>query len=343
MGTFSELISSIAAPFSALRPTPKLCAEFEAQLSPAAALACDASLPLGSFCMPSERLEPLLRDAELEILHAVHCASGVAGAQLVYLRLPVEGLVLKAKWKAAKHGGAGLNNEPRKEVAAYLVQKWFLSPAEYVVPPTVCRAIPVAQHSSAMHETRETFDDTECVLGCLAFWTDNVEEMQPFDAARFEVDAAYRDTMANLNLLTHLIDHRDTRPSNFIFSKDPARTRALSIDNGLAFSGLMNPRVLFVHEWRQLIVPTLPRAKIDLLREVSRAELDRLRVVAQLQRRGGQLISVDPTIPLAGDEEAIVWTGDVLQLGLRVSEINGIEERIAKLLSDVDAGEIDLY
>jgi hypothetical protein len=340
---FKEFIATILAPFSGLRPPPKSSKAFDAQVSSAAELALDATLPPGSFCMPSERFEPLLRDAAIEILHTVKCASGVTGAQLFYLRLPTEALVFKAKWKAAKTGGTGLNNEPRKEVATYLVQKWFLSPDEYVVPPTVCRAIPLVQHMSGTDE-EATFDDTECVLGCLSFWVDNMKEMQPFDEPRFESDARYRDAMANLNLLTHLVDHRDPRAANFLFSKDPDRTRALSIDNSLAFSGLINPRVLFLHEWRQLIVPKLPRAKIDFLRAVSRAELLRLRVVAQFVRRDGQLTSVDPEAPLPGDdEEAVVWAGDVLQLGLKVSEIDGIEERITKLLSDVDAGKIELY
>lgn len=294
--------------------------------------------------MPSVRLEPLLRDADLEILHSERCTSGVTGAQILYLRLPDEGVVLKTKWKASKHGGTGLNNEPRKEVASFLVQKWFLSPDEYVVPPTVCRAFPLEEYARAVQQAKPTFDGTSSVFGTLCFWLDDTEQMGSFDVARFTTDPAYRDTMANLNLLTYLIDHRDTRPANFLSSKDPARPRAFSIDNGLSFSGLMNPRVLFVHEWRHIIVPMLPRAKIDLLRAVTRPALDELRVVAQMALRDdGELRSVGRSLPLIEDGEGVVRAEGVLQLGLEGTEIDGIEDRLAKLLAEVDAGHIELY
>ena len=270
MRSLKSIVGSVASRFSGLRPTPKPTPELESKLTSGAVLSDDPSLRPGDFFMPAQKIEPLLRTGDMHILDVRKCASGVAGAQIVYLNFPTERLTLKAKWKEAKHGGSALNNEPRKEVAAFEIQKWFLEPDEYVVPPTVCRAIALDRYKDEVRETRPTFDGTECAFGALAFWLDNVEEMpKGFDAQRFESDRPYRDTMANMNLLTYLIDHRDTRPANFVFSKDPKRPRALSIDNGLAFSGLVNPRVLVLHEWRHLVVPKLPRAKVERLRALT--------------------------------------------------------------------------
>ena len=343
MGALKDVMTGITSRFSGLRPAPKPDLDLEPQVSTAAELAEDPLLEEGAFCMPVERLEPLLRKSDMEIVKTAKCASGVAGAQIVYLRFPAEKLLLKAKWKEAKHGGTGLNNEPRKEVAAYLVQQWFLAPDEYVVPPTVCRAIKLEHYNKAVRETHATFDGTSCAFGVLAAWIDNVEEMPAFDEARFESDLDYRNTMANMNLLTYLIDHRDTRPANFIFSKDPMRPRALSIDNGLAFSGLVNPRVLFLHEWRHLIVPKLPGAKIDRLRGLRRKDLDCLRNVTQMDLREGHLYPVDSDEQLVEGKGPVRLVGNTLQLGLEEKEIDGVEERIKKLLADVDAGNVELY
>ncbi len=343
MGALKQIVTGITSRFSGLRPPPKPDLDLEPQVTTAAELADDPLLEEGAFCMPVERLEPLLRDSEMEIVKTAKCASGVAGAQIVYLRFPSENLLLKAKWKEAKHGGTGLNNEPRKEVAAYLVQQWFLAPEEYVVPPTVCRAIKLEHYNTAVRETRPTFDGTACAFGVLAAWIDNVVEMPALDAARFESDLDYRNTMANLNLLTYLIDHRDTRPANFIFSKDPMRPRALSIDNGLAFSGLVNPRVLFLHEWRHLLVPKLPREKVDRLRGLRRKDLDRLRNVTQMNLRNGHLYPTVCDDQLIEGKGLVRLAGNTLQLGLEEKEIDGIEQRINKLLGDVDAGNVELY
>lgn len=344
MRSIKAIVGSIASRFSGLRPPPKPTPELEIRVTSGAVLCNDPSLEPGDFCMPAERVEPLLRDGDMHILDVRKCASGVAGAQIVYCDFPQEKLTIKAKWKEAKHGGSALNNEPRKEVAAFEIQKWFLEPAEYVVPPTVCRAIPLDRYKNEVRETRATFDGTDCAFGALAFWLDGVEDMpKGFDAGRFEADLAYRDTIANMNLLTYLIDHRDTRPANFVFSKDPKRPRAFSIDNGLAFSGLVNPRVLVLHEWRHMIVPKVPRAKIDRIRALTRKELDKLGVVAQLERRERQLWSVPTGAVLADCEDGVRCEGNILQLGLRPAEVDGVEERIGRLLAEIDSGKIALY
>ena len=126
-------------------------------------------------------------------------------------------------------------------------------------------------------------------------------------------------------------------------TKDLVELCGQSIDNGLAFSGLINPRVLFVSEWRHLVVPKLPRAKIDRLRNISRADLDRLAVAAQQEVRAADLRSVEPD-PLVGDPTVGVRRdGDIIQLGLTTVEIDHLEERVQRLLADVDQSKIELY
>jgi len=343
MSTLNEFFAGITTKLSGLRPPPSPCNELDLQVTSASVLTGDPSLTPGSFCMPVERLEPLLRDAALEVVSSERCATGLQGAQIVYLRFAAEKLLLKAKWKEASHGGTGFNNEPRKELAAYMMQRWFLAPGEYVVPPTVLRAIPHRHYVESVHETKPNFDGTDCVVGVLAAWIEHTEDMPPFDAMRFSLQPAYRDTMANLNLLTYLIDHRDPRPANFLFSLDPERPRALSIDHGLAFSGLMNPRILFKHEWRELIVPQLPLEKLDRLRGLCREDLDRLRTVAQMELRDGVFHSVEPEEELIAGDGPVRRDGDILQLGLEAKEIDDVEQRIYKLLRDADEGNVQLY
>ena len=48
------------------------------------------------------------------------------------------------KLRKAEPGADTFNNVPRYDLAAYELQKLFLDPAEYVVPPTALRMVPLA-------------------------------------------------------------------------------------------------------------------------------------------------------------------------------------------------------
>ena len=54
-------------------------------------------------------------------------------------RICEDGTVLGVKWARTPPGGRTLNNQPQYEIAAYRLQKMFLDPPHYVVPPTVMR------------------------------------------------------------------------------------------------------------------------------------------------------------------------------------------------------------
>jgi hypothetical protein len=312
-------------------------------ISPPRVLCRDSRLDEDDFCLPAARIEQLLRDEPLRVLSVRPPASGTNGAKTLWLEFPDPKLVVKAKWKASKRDAKGFNNDPRKELAAYAVQKLFLEPEEYVVPPTVGRCIPTSFYSAevAAEESDPTFDDSQCVFGVLSYWLENVRELGELDRDRYASDPRYRRNLATLNLLTHLIDHRDTRGSNFVISKDPRRPRAFAVDNGLAFSGIRNPLAFFKKDWAELIVPSLPASQVERLRKLTRADLDSLLVVAQFELRGGQAEEVAPTAPLSKNE-GVRRRGNVIQLGLTLEEIDAIDGRLEKLLERVDRYEIAL-
>lgn len=311
-------------------------------LTPPAELCADATLGPDRLCVPAQRLEPLLKTARIDVLQVKDPSSGIGGAKSMVVALPDERLTIKVKWKQSKPGGDGMNNTPRKEIAAYALQKLFLEPDEYVVPPTVGRCLPTNPVDGARAEKDETFKGVACFYGILAYWIEHVTDEGVLDRRRLVSDAPYRASVASMNLLTYLINHRDTRPANFVISKDPKSPRVFSIDNGLAFSGLRNPRQIFLHEWNYIIVPWLPRTQIERLRRVTRADLDKLSVVAQYRMRADSLEEVPPTKPFLPDE-GVRRSGDMLQVGLTTSEIDDIEQRLTELLERVDRRKILLF
>jgi hypothetical protein len=317
-------------------------------VTPPAALCLDPSLENDDFCLPSERVEAMLRTSRLDILSVEVAPSGFSRPKKLYLEFPGdregEPIVIASKWKPAPSGGEGFNNFPRKELAAYEFQKLFLDPDEYVVPPTVAFCVPVEFHGAKIADTPPTFPGTECVFGSAAYWVENVTTDEARDLRRFERDEAYRANLAKLNLLTHLIDQRDCRDANFLGSTDPDRPRVFSIDNGLAFGGFKNPFTVmgFIPDWAEIQVPALPRSHIDRLRRITRADLDRLAVVAQFENREGLLVRAPAGEPEAHDEGVRV-SGTTVQFGLTRREIDGIEERLRRLLERVDRDEIGLF
>ena len=109
----------------------------------------------------------------------------------------------------------------------------------------------------------------------------------------------------------------------------------------LLFS-LMNSKCCIDRLSLPLQVSHLPGASVDRLREVTRADLDGLLVVVQLEDRDGLSVEVPPGEPLDEEKELRVQ-GGIVQLGLNRKQIDAMEERIRKLLERVDAGEIEVF
>jgi hypothetical protein len=314
----------------------------ELKLTPPAKLCNAPTLGEKSFCLPS-KAEAMLQTGKFDILQVRKPSSGLGGARIFFLGYPDDHLVIKAKWKTSKKGGHGFNNEPRKELATYKTQSLFLTPEEFVVPPTVGRCIPTATIHEKVPKAAETFDGAPCVFGVLSYWLNSVSPDGVFDASRFDSDPAYRESVANLNLLTYLIDHRDTRPSNFLVSTDPKHPRTFAVDNGLAFSGYRNPIVMFTKtNWAHIIVPALPRKQLDRLRKLTRRDLDTLLTVSQYKVTPDGLVEVPPTAAFS-DSSGVRRQGDGIQLGLTRREVDAMAARLKELLERVDGGKIKVF
>jgi hypothetical protein len=313
----------------------------------APARVCDQDLGPDAFCMsvPAIRRQlSLLGAGEFRILDSTRTENGVTGAAHVQVVTTDESSNRESefsiKWKVSARGAETPNNNPRKELAAYEVQRLFLDPDEFVVPPSALVCMGYDFHEANVGEARPSFRNLDCIVGLASFWVDNVSADDVYDPARQAADPAYRRHLAQLNLFTYLVDHRDTRHGNLLISTDPDRPRVIAVDNGLAFGGVRNifPRL----KWHRLFVPGLPRDAVERLRQIAPKDLNRLAVVAQFKRVEGGLRETATGAPMSL-REGISYDGETLQLGLTGREIRAIQHRIQELLERIDSGEIALF
>jgi hypothetical protein len=245
-----------------------------------------------------------------------------------------------AKWAPAPRGGAADNAEPRYEVAAYRLQKLFLDEPDYVVPPTAVRVVPIGEYPESGRTIRATFPGADAILVVLQLWLREVTSSGTWDERRLLADSVYARHVANTNILTHLIQHGDANVGNFLISLDPDHPRVFSVDNGIAFSSRPNPAA---HEWRDLRVSRLPAGTVERLREIRPEDVEAaLGVVIQLRVRDGALVLVEPGSNF-DPGRAVRRRGDDIQLGLTAREIQGVQQRLAALLHDVDRGRIGTF
>ncbi len=295
-----------------------------------------ANLPL-----PPAPLRDRLANDDFVIVEAAGAGAGVMGAKKTKLQFATEPYLIKAKWKAATPTGDSWNDSPPREIGAYAAQFLFLDDDRYIVPPVVARCIALDTYKAIDAAAQPTFPGTRCVYGALAAWLDNVKQPDSaYDEQRFRQDWAYATSFANLNLLHYLTDNRDARASNFLQSTDPADPRLFSIDNGIAFGGVLYN--FFMKHFNEIHVP-LPAASIARLRKVTRRDLDRLAVLGQLEKdSAGILRNVPPGANISPDENErpAPWG---LQFGLTRAQLDAIAERLRILLSRIDAGEIRTF
>jgi hypothetical protein len=320
-----------------VRATPLAWIALVLPLGAAPISAGDRHLPLG----PSEAGARLANDA-FQIVAVEPAPSGVAGALKLTLRFPEDGFELRAKWKAAPGpDGEGWNNVPRKEIAAFAVQLFLVEPADYVVPPVAARCIPLADYAIVDPRARPTFSGTSCVFGALSAWLSGVRQVERvIDRERFDADPLYARRAGTVNLLGHLIQHRDGRSANFLISSDEGDPRVFSVDNGIAFGGyLFN---FFVPNLSKLRVPAIPRTCAERLKATSRDDVHQLGVLAQFaldERRVFAPVERTANLdPSRGTRRA----GDVLQIGLTRQELEALDRRIDRVLLDVAEARIAL-
>ncbi len=249
--------------------------------------------------------------------------------------------MVQVKWKRAAESGWAINNEPRYEIAAYELQKLFLDPEEFVVPPTVARALPVSQYQGIERGVSPTFEDTHDVIYVLQYWLEKVGVDNIHDKKRFKADLTYARHLANMNILAYLINHKDSNKGNFLISTDLNNPRVFAVDNGFAFEtpGESNRG----NEWREIRVKKLPKKTVARLRGISREDLDqKLGVVAQFEMNNGFLNLVESTSKLEKGK-GVHKTANIVQFGLTKSEIGGVAHRLKKLLEQLDSGKIKTF
>ena len=245
---------------------------------------------------------------------------------------------LRVKLRKAEPGADTFNNVPRYDLAAYELQKLFIDPAEYLVPPTALRFIPRADFAKYQPEVARTFSSADQVLAVLQYWLSDITVVADvLDPARFEADALYARHIGQLNVLTYLIEHRDSNVGNFLIGKSPIGARVFSIDHGVAFASIDSDRG---EAWKQMRVNRLPADTVARLRTITLPSLEqRLGVLAQWKLEGDRFVPV-ALGPNLSPGRGVRRQGKDLQMGLKKSEISAVNRLLGRLLQRIDAGEI---
>lgn len=297
---------------------------------------------------PNWPLEPapayqLLRHGEAEIRSVKAAGGGTTGAERHEVFYPEKNIQFKVKWKAMPVLRLdGFNNSPRKEIAAFAIQRLFLDPEDYVAPSATMRCYPIGPYRETHPMASATLDEIDCALGVASVWVFDVT-IPPtvYDEERFLAEREYATFMSNLNVFTYLLDHRDGREGNFLLAQDAARPQTFSIDNGIAFGPLFYN--YFVPNWNKLRVAAVRASTIDRLRTVKREDLDFLLVVDQLEvNEQRMLVPVGPG-PVMDPNDGATYENGVLQFGLTKREIDGVYKRMQKLIGAVDSGRVPTF
>jgi hypothetical protein len=244
------------------------------------------------------------------------------------------------KLRKAEPGADSFNNVPRYDIAAYELQKLFLDPAEYVVPPTALRMVPLADFAKYSPDVERTFSAADQVLAVVQYWLSDITVVDDvYNPVRFAADPVYARHIGQLNVLTYLIRHRDSNVGNFLIGKAEVGTRVFSIDHGVAFASGESDRGEL---WKDMRVKRLPADTVERLRHVTPQLLeDRLGVLAQWQLEGRSYVSVASGKNLS-ENRGVRRAGNELQMGLTRSEILAVHRLLTKLLERVDRGEITI-
>lgn len=246
----------------------------------------------------------------------------------------------KIKVRRAGPGASSFNNEPRYELAALAMSQLLYPPGEDVVPPIALRSESVPAFHQIDPSGVEAWRGTNAVLFMVQCWlTDATPHRLQIDAARFAGDPAYARTISRLNVLTYLIEHKDSNLGNVMLTGEGSAVRAWAIDNGVAFGSEESDVGIF---WKSLHVDAVDRALADRLRSLTLEALRaHLGVIAQYQLVDSRWQPREPGANF-DTRRGVRRRGDQLQLGLTTAEIGSVERRRQRLVSRIDKGDIRL-
>jgi hypothetical protein len=302
------------------------------------ALAAPAFAQDANITQPIPELERLLAAEPLVITNAEISRPKAKGDITLKADVSFGGAPpLRVKLRKAEPGADTFNNVPRYDLAAYELQKLFIDPAEYVVPPTVLRMIPRTDFVKYQADVARTFSSADQVLAVLQYWLSDILVLADvYDAARFEADPVYARHIGQLNIFTYLIEHRDSNAGNFLIGKAATGARVFSIDHGVAFASIDSDRG---DAWRTLRVTRLPADTVARLRAITLPMLEaRLGVLAQWRLEGDRFIPVEHG-PNLSPTRGVRREGKDLQMGLTKREIMQVNKQLTRLLERIDAGE----
>ncbi len=322
-----------------MQPMGRPMGLFAAALLLVLVLVATAAAQDANIRLPVADLEQLLAAEPLVIEHAEISRPTAKGDITLRAEVSFGGAApLRVKLRRAEPGADSFNNVPRYDLAAYELQKLFLDPAEYVVPPTALRMVPLADFAKYAPGVARTFSAADQVLAVVQYWLSDIKVVADvYSPVRFAADPVYARHIGQLNVLTYLIRHRDSNLGNFLLGKAEVGARVFSIDHGVAFASGESDRG---EVWKDMRVNRLPADTIERLRKVTPQLLEeRLGVLAQWQLEGRSYVPVASGKNLS-ENRGVRRAGDVLQMGLTRAEILALHRLLNKLLKRVDRGEI---
>ncbi len=316
---------------------------------------CTQPAPPGT-CRTSAEIVAWLRYPDLRILGVADPPRGKQGAKVLTLAVPgPQGpVVFRAKWRAETTASPA--NVPRHELAAYAVQRLFLDPDEYVVPPAAAHCFELEEYRTRVSaKERPWSPGYNCVFGYLSYWLEDAvpikeardegwfrPEQGPLDSQLFASNAVYRQAVSSLNLLLFLIDQGDRHGGQFLVHRDRRRPVVYGVDNSMAFGSGTNPRLDRFTDWSRIQVP-MAQGKLARLAAWRPADVAALGVIEQSVYRDGRLWPVPvETAAVLTDAPGRRW-GDVLQIGLTRAEIDQLWTRSRVLLRNVARGLVPTY
>jgi hypothetical protein len=295
-----------------------------------------------NLTLPVPELERMLTDDPFTIVDAEISRPKAKGDITLKADVSFDGKPpIRVKLRKAEPGAETFNNVPRYDLAAYELQKLFLDPAEYVVPPTALRFVPLAEFRKYEQNVERTFSGADEVLSVLQYWLQDIKVVADvYDPALFQTDTVYARHIGQLNILTNLIDHGDSNVGNFLIGRTMPGPRVFAVDNGVAFGSGESDRG---RVWASLRVDRLPTDTVERLRRITWDSLQQaMGVVAQWQLQHGNYVPM-PKGANMSPNRGVRREGDVVQMGLKKSEIDRVWRNVQGLLKKVDAGEVKTF